>query len=237
MKVENKKNSGIKSAAAKTSVQKKYPLIGIFGGSFDPIHNGHIMLAKQLLQLLPLEHFYFVPCQKNVLKTETPSAPAEDRINMLNLALKSLKKISVDRREIDRKTQSYTVETLKLFREECGDEVALCFILSSDAFQHFDQWRQWRQILKLAHLIVVRRPGYSLLHLSTELQSALDEHRIKNPLALQEKAAGAILIQPLARKLPVSATSIRHAIASGLTLNGQLPRAVYHYIQKHGLYR
>lgn len=237
MNAQNKTTSHTESAAAKTNVPKKYPLIGIFGGSFDPVHNGHLMLAKQLMQILPLNHLYFVPCKKNVLKTEVPSASEEDRINMLDLALKPFKKISVDRREIDRQTPSYTVETLKSFREETGDEAALCFILSSDAFQRFDQWRHWRQILKLAHLIIVKRPGYSLLHLSPELQSALDEHRIKNPLALQEKTAGAILVQPLARKLPISATSIRHAIASRLTLNGQLPKAVYHYIQKHQLYR
>lgn len=212
----------------------KRALIGVFGGTFDPVHIGHVQSARELKQLLQLDELRMLPCHRPPHRA-TPGVSSEDRLAMVELAIADEPGLSVDSRELARDALSYTVDTLAELRSELGEQPALCLVMGTDAFANLTQWHRWQALFSMAHIIVMARPDY-VIPSDGELAQLLAERRINNPDQLSDQPAGAILLVSLTA-YPVSATSIRHSLASGESVESQLAPAVLHYIEQHQLYR
>lgn len=208
-------------------------LIGVFGGTFDPVHIGHVQSARELKQLLQLDELRLLPCHRPPHRA-TPGVSSEDRLAMVELAIADEPGLLVDGRELKRDAISYTVDTLSELRGELGEQPALCLIMGTDAFANLTQWHRWQALLTMAHIIVMARPD-SMMPDDKELMALVAERRINNPDQLSDQPAGSILLVSLTA-YPVSATSIRRSIAKGDSVESQLAPAVLDYIERHQLY-
>lgn len=207
--------------------------IGILGGTFDPIHHGHLRLALELKQQLGLEQMRLMPCHRPVHRDE-PQVSSEARAQMIRLALANCPELTLDERELRRDQPSYTVDTLCALRAELGSEVSLLWAMGTDAFAGLDTWKRWRELLDYAHLAVIERPGFALPH-SGPIAELLQASRA--PVAdLDEQPHGKVVL-PSLRLLGISATGIRQQIARGESPQFLLPDAVWQYIIAQGLYR
>ncbi|MCD2515340.1 nicotinate-nucleotide adenylyltransferase [Massilia sp. G4R7] len=218
--------------------------VALLGGSFDPVHHGHVALAALFAELLRPDELRILPAlpwQKASLQ-----AGERDRIRMLELAFAGESfDVVIDTREIDRGTPTYTVETLRGLRAELGDAASIVFLMGADQLQKLDTWRDWQELFALCNLAVAARPGY-----------ALDEDRlppaVADQLARRLAAPGEVRAAShgkvcLARTLAVdiSATQIRNALGKepatgadqGTDLGALVPRGVLDYIQQHNLYK
>ncbi len=211
---------------------KKTPLIGIMGGTFDPIHFGHLRTALELKQILGLEGVRLVPCKDPVHKDQTFGS-AMDRLGMLHLAIANTPGLDVDDTEIRRHTPSYTIDTLESTRDTLP-EASLCLIMGSDSFESLPTWKRWQHLLDLAHIIVVMRPGHTFSP-STEIKQLLVERQLADPQGLRELTSGYIYLQAISA-LDISATTIRNQIATGYDPRFLLPNSVLDYINEHQLY-
>lgn len=207
--------------------------VGLFGGTFDPVHHGHLRMALEVQEGLGLEQVRLLPCHQPPHRA-TPSVSSAERTEMLRLALADCPSLVLDARELEREGPSYTVDSLRSVRAELGSQASLAWIMGSDAFASLDRWHRWRELLDWAHLVVVARPGWHLPSRG-EVAHWLAEHRA-SPDVLDQQPAGAIVVQTL-RLLPISATEIRDLVADGQSPQFLLPDAVWTYIQTRGLYR
>lgn len=205
--------------------------IGILGGTFDPIHFGHLRTALELVQALDLVEVRLVPCYQPVHR-KLPTATPEQRLAMVRAAISDEPLLKVDSSEIERKGPSYTVDTLEIFRKETP-RTPLVLIIGIDALLGFTSWHRWEDILKLAHLCVVHRPHYQLP--TTGLVAELLKKRLNNHAAPRETLSGTIILHPVT-PLEISATDIRKQIATGKNPRYLLPDTVYEYIKKHRVY-
>lgn len=199
------------------------------GGTFDPIHFGHLRPALELAELLELDVVRMIPCHRPAHR-ESPGASTSQRIEMLTLATEGTSHLVVDTREAERDKPSYSVDTLRSFREEFPDS-QLLFFMGLDAFNQFTEWYQWEKILELAHLVVVPRPGVSPSETALQL---LKSRELRSPNELIE-VAGSILRQPVAQ-LEISATAIRNLVAQRRDIRYLVPETVRNYIEKESLY-
>ncbi len=214
--------------------------IGILGGTFDPLHFGHLRLAQELAQQLALGEVRIIPAGAPPHRAP-PCASARHRLEMARLGLAGNPLLILDEREISRPTPSYTVETLLDLRRELGAARPLCLFLGSDAFLGLAGWHRWRELFELAHIVVAQRPGHSgLTRAAATMPAALRDElgrRLANePEALRAAPAGAIIVQPITA-LDISATRIREELAAGRSPRYLLPDAVLDYIQTHSLYK
>lgn len=203
------------------------------GGTYDPIHFGHIKPALELLHKLSLQEIRFIPCRIPPHKS-LPKASPEQRWAMLNIVVRSQPGFVADSRELRREGPSYTVETLMDLRVALGQDRPLCLIMGNDAFRGLTSWYHWEKILGLAHIIVVRRPG-SKLPEEGPLAELLERARLKGPQNLAESPQGGILpceVTPV----NISSTAIRKCILGGESPRFMLPGAVWAYIKQHQLY-
>ena len=206
--------------------------IGIFGGTFDPIHFGHLRSAFELSQTLGLAEVRFIPCYQPVHRKE-PLASPETRLEMVRAAIGNQSVLKVDDCEIVRKGPSYMVDTLEELRKKLPNS-PLCLIMGIDALLSFPSWHRYEDILKLANLVVAHRPQYHLPH--TGIIAEIIKHRLKqNPVVIHENLAGNIILQPVT-PLEISATDIRKQIAMGKSPRYLLPDSVHKYIEEHGVY-
>ena len=206
--------------------------IGIMGGTFDPIHFGHLRTALELYQSYELAEVRLIPCYQPVHR-KVPVASPEHRLAMVRSAMSDEKSLTVDDCEIQRGTPSYTIETLEELHKKMPN-TPLCLIMGIDALLGFPSWHRFEDILNLAHLIVAHRPQYHLPH--TGIIADLLKERLKHhSSALHECLAGNIILHPVTA-LEISASDIRKQIASGLNPRYLLPDSVYHYIKQHGVY-
>lgn len=205
--------------------------IVIFGGSFDPIHQGHLAVAKHL-QILGLSNIIFLPCGRPALKNEC-AASANDRLEMLKLALDNQKGFEIDVREINRPGSSYAIDTLKSFRKQYGPLASLSFIIGEDAFAHLMEWHQWESILNYAHIINHTRPNLAHAY-PKKLQEYLKSHQCQDLQIIKQKAHGHIFCLELPN-FPYSSTAIKHAIQNKKSPEGLEPK-VLNYIEKKKLY-
>ncbi|HKV98022.1 MAG TPA: nicotinate-nucleotide adenylyltransferase [Gammaproteobacteria bacterium] len=185
--------------------------IGIFGGSFDPVHFGHLRPAFEILQTLALDEIRLVPAGKSPLR-DPPVAPAALRLQMLQAAVHDAAHFIVDERELRRPGPSYTVDTLTELRQEFP-QAQLALIVGMDAFLGFTEWHEWRSLFKYAHIIVAHRPGWELPG-GSALTELLCERRVDSAAGLWTEAAGRVLLQPVTQ-LEISSTRIRAAISAG----------------------
>ncbi len=205
-------------------------MIGTFGGTFDPVHIGHLRTALEVYEALGLAELRLVPLGRAVHRAQ-PRFPAALRLEMLEAAVADQPGFVVDRREIDADQPSYTVHTLKSLRRELGDEVSLCLVLGRDAFAAFHTWREPERILKLAHLVVMERPGEPLF-MEGPLE-ALAEGRITAlPGDLAKSPAGRILFQPVSQ-LEISSSDIRRRLDAGLSVRWLVPEVVWALLKRH----
>lgn len=210
--------------------------LGILGGTFDPIHHGHLRLAEEAWQALHLEQMLLVPAGQPPHR-DRPGGTAEDRLAMVRLALADHPEFQVDDAEVRSAAPSYTVPTLERLRQSHGSR-PLVLILGMDAFLGLPSWRRWRQLFELAHIGVATRPGYPLADdaLPPELAAEYHARLRRDPHVLQQAPAGAIV--PFAMTpLAISATLIRDGLADGGSARYLLPEAVLAYISQHSLYR
>lgn len=217
------------------SVQRQAP-VGIFGGTFDPIHFGHLRPALELKEQLGLERMLLVPASVPPHR-EQPQASAEQRLQMLQLAINAEPGLEVDQRELMRSGPSYMVDTLASLRDELG-ATPLCLCLGVDAFLGLPEWHRWEALLELAHIVVAHRPGWTLDEQSMPpvLAEVMREHTHESLEALTQGSAGAIVMQAVTQ-LDISATAIRDCIGNGRSARYLLPDAVWHYILEQKLYR
>ncbi len=208
-------------------------MIGIFGGTFDPIHFGHLRPAFEVFQDLGCEELRWIPSGQPPHR-HSPNASIEHRLNMLRLALQGMKDVTIDECEIHRSGPSYMVDTLSSLRQRYPDS-SLALILGTDAFNGLPGWHRWQELLPLAHIIVCSRPGVDLPE-AGELSALLAGARVDDISRLQQSKHGLIYIHPVTA-LPISATRIREICAQGYSPRFLLPAKVCDYIEQHGLYR
>jgi nicotinate-nucleotide adenylyltransferase len=226
------------AAGAPTRMPPPAP-IAILGGTFDPVHYGHLRLADDVRRALDLAQVRLVPAGDPPHR-EGPAASAKDRRTMLELAVAQFPGLVVDDRELRRPGKSYTVTTLEELRRAYPAH-PLLLLLGADAFRGLPTWHRWEALFELAHLVVVERPGVDLAaSLPPALQAHWRSRLTADPAVLHMRPAGAILAQTIAPQA-VSATAIRQALARGgaaaQELTGLLPPAVLAYIERKQLYR
>lgn len=207
--------------------------IGILSGTFDPIHYGHLRLALELYQQLDLQEVRLIPCKKPVL-SKIAQATAEQRLAMLKLVVPNQPNFIIDERELQRKTPSYTVDTLISLRQELG-EIPLALILGEDAFFSLPNWHRWQELIKLTHFIVVPRPGFSAVTNSPKTDFK-PQQIIQDPKLLTA-APGGYIFFPKVTSLAISSTLIRQQIKNGFNPRYLLPDAVLKFIQEENLYQ
>ena len=202
-------------------------MIGILGGTFDPIHYGHLRTALDVQQQLGLEQVRLIPLRDPPHRS-TPLLGAEQRLALLQAAVADAPEFAVDTRELEREGKSYTLDTLQSLKSEQPTRT-LCLLLGSDAFRQFPEWHRPQVILELAHLVVMQRPG--------EAEPRHYPERITHDVApLGARPAGLILPLPVTQ-LDISASAIRKMLRSGRSPRYLLPEPVLRLIQQQGFYR
>lgn len=202
-------------------------MIGILGGTFDPIHYGHLRTALDVQQTLELEQIRLVPLRDPPHRAHPTLSPSH-RLGLLHTAVDDNPLFRIDTRELERSGKSYTLDTLQSLRSE-QPGATFCLLLGSDAFNGFHSWHRPEEILELAHLVVMQRPG--------EPEPVRYHERLThNPAALKQQAAGLILPLPVTQ-LEISATGIRKLLRQGKSPRYLLPDAVLEQIRRQRLYR
>ena len=198
--------------------------LGIMGGSFDPIHVAHLIMADTAREALGLDLVLFLPAGSQPLKQGKPVTPAEQRVEMLRLAIQDNPRFELSRVDVDREGLSYTADSLQELREEWGDpgETALWFIIGSDSLVNFPKWHDPPRILAQTRLAVVRRPTFASDMAALEAQVP----GITNAIDWVDA--------PL---LEISATDIRRRVREGRSIRYRVPEAVRAYIEHNGLYK
>lgn len=207
--------------------------IALFGGTFDPIHNGHVQSALELKQRLSLDELRLIPCHLPPHR-QLPGCSSEQRLSMVKLAVAD-SGLLVDDRELKRDSVSYSVETIEQLRQTLGEQVSLSWVMGADAFAAFDRWHRWQDFLALAHIIVMARPGETLPSQGPVAQ-LLSQHRASKVDELKCRPSGTIWFESLT-PYPISATAIRAAIRNNQAVGEYIPAGVLHYIQSHQLYQ
>ena len=210
------------------------PLRAFYGGTFDPVHNGHIAIALAARDALGTT-IWMLPAADPPHRA-APGANAEQRAAMLDLAIQGQAGLRVDRRELQRDMPSYTVDTLRELREKHGAEAPLAFVIGADSLHGLTRWKEPEALIAGAHWVVAERPGSALdEHLPPDVARLVGTRWTLNAAALRESPGGKVLRlrQPLHAE---SATQIRRRIAAGETWHHLLPLAVSRYIVEHRLY-
>ncbi|MBK8016003.1 MAG: nicotinate-nucleotide adenylyltransferase [Betaproteobacteria bacterium] len=209
--------------------------VGILGGTFDPIHLAHLRLAQEALERCRLAQVRLVPSARPPHR-DVPGASAEQRLRMVELAIRGNPGLAADDRELRRSEASFTIDTVASLRAELGQGRSLCLILGADAFALFETWKQWRILLDQVHVIVACRPGYDPQPASPVLGKEYRRRCIGRPEDLESSSGG--LIYPLAiTALDISASRIREDLAAGTSPRYLLPDSVLGYIESNHLYR
>ncbi len=208
-------------------------MICLFGGTFDPVHFGHLHAARSVCESLGMSNIRLLLAARPGHRA-APGAPVEHRWRMLELACAGDPRLRPDDREVRRARRtarpSYTVDTLEEVRTEAPDE-PLFWVIGSDAFRGLPTWHRWHEVLDLAHLVVLRRPGVPLL-LAGPLEALTEARRTRE---VPDGPAGRILILDVLMR-SISSTAVRAALAEGAPTDHLLPAAVYTYISRHDLY-
>jgi len=195
---------------------------GVLGGTFDPIHNAHIVVAKEAVSSLDLTEVLFIPTAQTPLKEDLPMSAVEHRVQMVRLAIADNPHFKLSTAEIDRPGTSYTVDTISELRDKLGAENELFFIVGWDSLAQLHRWREPVRIVQMCSLVAVPRPGYSLPDLDS-----LE----KDVPGLSKKLI--VLDKP---EIDISSTSIRERVARGLSIDHLVPTPVANYIEQNRLY-
>ncbi|HMW16213.1 MAG TPA: nicotinate-nucleotide adenylyltransferase [Accumulibacter sp.] len=218
--------------------ERRKSALGVFGGTFDPVHFGHLRLAEEALDALRLAEVRWIPAGQPALRG-VPQVTRAQRLAMVRLAIAGNDRFSIDSAEIDAEQPSFTVPTLERLRADAniGNERPLVLLLGADAYARLNDWHRWPALFELAHLAVAHRPGYTID--PADLPSALaDCHRRRftnDPRVLQSAPSGSVMLLPM-EPLAISATRIRALLSNGESPRYLLPDSVIAYIRAHHLY-
>jgi nicotinate-nucleotide adenylyltransferase len=212
--------------------------LGIFGGTFDPVHFGHLRLAEEAADALGLAAVRWIPAGQPALR-DAPAVSAEQRFEMVRRAIAGNPRFELDGAEVEARETSYTVTTLERLRhpEHCGAQRPLVVIVGADAFAGVNRWHRWESLFALAHLAVAQRPGspLSLESLPPPLGRAWRERFVADAAELASAPAGRIVTFAMTQ-LDISATAIRSLLSNGRSARFLLPESVLCYIRDHELY-
>jgi nicotinate-nucleotide adenylyltransferase len=205
--------------------------LGVLGGAFDPVHIGHLRGAIAVREQLGLERVDLLPAAQSPLKGAA-TVTAADRLAMLEAAVLNVPGLGVDARELSREGPSYTVDTLIELRGEVGQARPLIWIVGTDILPALPKWSRWQQLLDLAHLVILERPGADSPPLA--VTRWLDQHRIDQSALLTAAAGGVVTLdQPV---LDIASSDIRALLAAGRDPRFLLPEVVMEYIESHKLF-
>ncbi len=196
--------------------------IGVLGGTFDPIHNGHILIAEEAKARLSLSEVLFVPAGQPWLKEDSPILAAEHRIQMIRLAIAERSYFKLSAMEVERAGPSYTVDTITELEAQLGTAAEIFFILGWDSLAELPRWKEPSRLIQMCHLVAVPRPGYKLPDLDS---LAVAIPGLSRSLILLDKP-----------EVDISATEIRNRVAHGLSIAQLVPEPVARYIKQHKLY-
>ena len=212
-------------------------LIGILGGTFDPIHYGHLRLAEEVGEALDIAQLRLIPAGQPPHRGAPRASPAE-RLAMTRLAIEGNARLALDDREVNARGQpSYTVTTLEAIRADIGPQQPLALLMGADAFAGFASWHRWQDFAGLTHLVVTTRPGHdATAALDTNMREAWLPRVAGNARRLHEQPCGCLYFQPITA-LDLSASGLREMIAAGRSTRYLLPEPVRGYIEANGLYR
>jgi len=191
--------------------------IGLLGGTFNPIHAGHLIVAEETLEALHLDKIVFIPCYLPPHKDDRTVASARHRLQMVRLAVKGNPRFTFSDLEISRKGKSYTVETLKTFRRLCGETAEIFFLMGVDQILEVDTWKRPGEVFRLARIVVMTRPGYDLRRLP----------------ARWRKRVLPVPVSPIG----LSSTEIRRRVREGRSIRYLVPESARRYVVRHKLYR
>ncbi len=197
--------------------------LGVMGGTFDPIHMGHLACAEQVCDAFDLDGVVFMPAGDPWMKHDRGVTSARDRLAMVRLAVADNPRFDVSSLEIDRPGETYTVDTLRALRAHYPDNVEIYFISGADAMFRLLEWRDASEVGRLAHLVAVTRPGY-------EITDARRRY-------MRTHASILHLWQVEVTALSISSTDLREKVAHGKSIRYLVPQVVADYIENHGLYR
>ncbi|MAA71987.1 MAG: nicotinic acid mononucleotide adenylyltransferase [Bermanella sp.] len=202
----------------------------VMGGTFDPVHNGHIHAANALAKAMDYSCIHMMPCGDAYHKQGSSSA--QHRLAMLNLALQGEARLQSDPTETKRAGATYTVETLRQLRQELGPDAHICWLLGTDAAKGLSHWKDWQQVFELANIIVVNRGNEVLPEETSESWPA---RRVIDKEHFKQQASGCFM-QLALEPVVVSSTQIRQALHKQETVGHHVPQPVMNYIELHGLY-
>ncbi len=209
-------------------------MLGVFGGTFDPIHFGHLRTGLEVVEALALEELRFIPCGLPPHRA-APLASAEQRLQMLRLAVAGEPRFAIDQQELERAGPSYSVDTLEALRAELGERRPVCLLMGLDALQGITGWHQWQRLIELAHLAVVHRPGWPA-EVPADAAAVLTPELCTEPARLRERPAGGVCFLPVTQ-LDISASRIRSLLAAGRSVRYLVPDAVEGYLREAGPYQ
>lgn len=196
--------------------------LGVFGGTFDPIHKAHLTVAEEVRTRLGLVEILFIPAGRPWLKASSPISAAEHRLEMVRLAIADKPYFKLSPLEIERAGPSYTVDTIAELKRQCADD-ELFFILGWDNFAQLPQWWESARLITMCQLVVVPRPGYPAPNLE-RLEAMIPG--LSRKVILMDKP-----------EIDISAEEIRRRVAQGLSINHLVPEPVDRYIKQHQLYK
>ena len=212
--------------------------IGVLGGTFDPIHFGHLRLAEELAEVLRLDEVRFIPSGTPPHRS-APGVAVEHRLEMVRLATAGSARFRADGREARRRGPGYTFDTLTELRAEAGSARPLALLVGADAFLEFATWHRWHELFGLAHVVVAHRPGFPVESWSERMPQPLareySARLMQQPLSIHLSPAGGIVVTAITA-LEISATAIRDMLRAGASPRYLLPAAVLDYIRSQGLY-
>ncbi|MCD4502379.1 nicotinate-nucleotide adenylyltransferase [Chromobacterium vaccinii] len=208
--------------------------VGVFGGTFDPVHHAHLRMARAFADELALDKVRLIPAGQPYHRQEGPRASAAQRLDMVKLAIAADARLTVDEREIRRHRPAYTVDTLRELRAELGAAAELWFLVGGDSLAALSSWKNWRELFRLANLAVAMRPGFDPAALPPEVRQEWQARQVSD--FSNRTASGTI--RPLALPpLDLSATRLRAQLAADEPVEGLIDPAVLAYIRRQRLYR
>ena len=200
-------------------------MIGIYGGSFDPVHLGHLKTATSLKTELHLDHLFLLPCCEPVHKVGLKYS-SNDRLKMLNLAIDNFSTLEIDSREISRGGGSYMIDTLRELKRIYKDE-PICLIIGMDSYLKIKTWKDWQEFSKLVHLVILQRQGFDLI------DSSLGSFQTTREAQQLKLESNGLLYFSNCPKINISSSDIRSRIAANQNLNDLLPKSVISYLRLH----
>jgi nicotinate-nucleotide adenylyltransferase len=218
--------------------KKKPKRLGLFGGTFNPIHYGHLRSAEEVVEALDLNQIWFIPAALPPHKAPADVTPFEVRLAMTRLAVGRHPRLSVSDVEGRRPGKSYSIETLRHFRGEFGPQGELYFILGMDAILEIASWKDYRELFTLSHFVVLERPGYDRDRLGELLKRQVhpDFAPLPAEAGFQHPSGYRVLFQATTH-MDIAATSIRHLVGEGKSIRYLLPERVRRFILKNRLYK